>query len=68
MRHSKQTVNQQNIAWSTDKVLDYLSQGYRSYRDIAQFLHVAHDTIDRNVRHPLQECKLDNRNGDSRKS
>jgi hypothetical protein len=62
MRKSKQTISQELIDLRRQKVLEYLSTGHTSHREIANKLHVAHDTIDRDVRYLMQDCKVDIRN------
>jgi hypothetical protein len=59
MRKTKQSINQELILLRRQKVLEYLSIGHTSHREIATKLHVAHDTIDRDVKYLVQDSQLD---------
>jgi hypothetical protein len=59
MRKTKQEISQDLISLRRQKVLEDLSTGHTSHREIAQLLHVAHDTIDRDVRYWMQYSKDD---------
>jgi DNA-binding NarL/FixJ family response regulator len=62
MRKTKQEISHDLISLRRQRVLEYLSTGHTIHREIANKLHVAHDTIDRDVRYLMQDCKVDIRN------
>jgi hypothetical protein len=59
MRKTKHTISQELTDLRRQRVLEYLSTGYTSHREIARVLNVAHDTIDRDVRYLLDSSKAD---------
>jgi hypothetical protein len=59
MRRIRTTIRQDLIQIRRDKVLEYLSTGHSSHREIASKLHVSHDTVDRDARYLVQDCKED---------
>jgi hypothetical protein len=59
---SREKMRQELIDIRRRQVLEYLSTGYTSHREIALKLRVHHKTVDSDVHFLMQDCKADRRN------